>query len=155
MTRPEARTDAALPRATAREILWSSHWVSLRLPVHWRIRLPSSATNFRLEGPRTPVVSTARGSNLCVWLIWAYLSRLRFSAASAAAPGRVAHSGRTVVPKVSTQVASQQRLRPPLKGKTVIPSGRRLSPLSNPTGSSHDGMPADARARLTTSLRFA
>ena len=140
MARPEASTAAALPRATAREILWSSHWVSLRSPVHWRIRLPSSVTNLRLEGPKTPVVSTASGSNLYLSLIAEYFARFERSCFSAAAPACRAQSIRWVAAKVSTQVESQHRLRPPLKGKAVRPSGRRPSDLSSPTGSDHDGM---------------
>ena len=66
-----------------------------------------------------------------------------------------AQSIRWVAAKVSTQVESQHRLRPPLKGKAVRPSGRRPSDLSSPTGSNHDGMFAAARARLTTSFRLA
>ena len=155
MARPEASTAAALPRATARDILWNSHWVSLRSPVHWRTRLPSSETNLRLVGPKTPVVSTARGSNLCLMLKSEYFLRLSRSAFSAAAPALPVHSGRLVAAKVSTQVASQHKLRPPLNGKTVSPSGRVLFLLFNPTGSSHEGIPAAVRARLTTSLRFA
>ncbi|KAF0301986.1 hypothetical protein FJT64_025861 [Amphibalanus amphitrite] len=40
-----------------------------------------------------------------------------------------------VAEKVSQQVASHIRLIPRLKGKSVIPSGRRPSPLSRPVGS--------------------
>ena len=153
MARAEASTDAAFPRATAREILWNSHWVSLRSPVYWRMRFPSSETNLRLEGPKTPVVSTASGSNLNLSLSSRYFSRLDCSCFSAAAPARIAQSIKWVSANVSTQVASQHRLRPPLKGKTVMPSGCRPSILLTPIGSNHDGMFAAARARLTTSFR--
>ena len=42
--------------------------------------------------------------------------------------------------KVSTPVQSQAKLMPPLKGETVILSGRGPSPLSNPGGSKTDGI---------------
>ena len=54
--------------------------------------------------------------------------------------------------KVSDTVASQQRLFPSLKGKTVMPSGLLPSPRSKPTGSSIAGIPAVASALLTIVL---
>ena len=56
--------------------------------------------------------------------------------------------------KVSEHVASQQRLLPEEKGKAVKPSGRFPSFLLRPTGSSHDGIPAELSERFTMSLRF-
>ena len=50
------------------------------------------------------------------------------------------------------ETQSHTKLLPPLKGKTVIPSGRDPSPLSNPGGSRTDGRPAFWSALLTTSF---
>ena len=56
-------TTAELPLAMAIAIRWRSHAVSRLSPVTPVIRLPSSATNLRVEVPITPLVSTDRGSN--------------------------------------------------------------------------------------------
>ena len=151
---PVAKTDAALPRMTAREILSISHEVSLLSPVTADTCLPNFHKKTTVEGPRTPVVSTETGSNKYRSVRARYLSRLRVSAVAAAEPGATAASTIEVVLNMSTHVASHVRHFPWLYGKTVMPTGRRPSPLE-PTGSSHEGTPAVVRARFTTSLRLA
>ena len=100
----------------------------------------------------TPIVSTAIGSNWCASARAAYLRRLRSSALFAAMPASIADLFRCTPAKVSTHVQSHTKLLPPLKGKTVIPSGRDPSPLSNPGGSKTDGRPAFWSALLATSF---
>ena len=60
--RPEANTAAAFPLTTATDKRCRSHSTSLRCPVDAEILRPNSATNFALDLPNTPVVSTASGS---------------------------------------------------------------------------------------------
>ena len=63
------------------------------------------------------------------------MSDVYFFTHLAALPGLKAELMTAVAEKVSQQVASHIRLIPRLKGKSVIPSGRRPSPLSRPVGS--------------------
>ena len=70
-------------------------------------------------------------------------------------PGSKAAPMTEVSLKLSTHVASQHKLVPLQWGNTFTPSGRLPSPLPRPTGSGHDGTPAAARPRFTTSFRFA
>ena len=146
-------TAALFPRTTASEMRSSSHAASLFSPVWAVILLPSCRRNVRTLVPKTPVVSTATGWKMYRSVSAWYLPHFRSSALRAADPGSTALPTRDVAQKVSTHVASQVRHFPLLYGKTVTPSGRLPSPLSNPTGSSHEGIPAVARARFTTSLR--
>ena len=135
---PVAKTDAALPRVTAREILSISHEVSRLSPVTADTCLPNLRKKATVEGPSTPVVSTETGSNKYRSVRARYRSRLRVSAAAAAEPGATAASTTEVVLNVSTHVASHARHFPWLYGNIVTLSGRRPSPRSKPTGSSHD-----------------
>ena len=105
-----------------------------------------------VDSPYTPIVSTAIDSNWCASARAAYLRRLRFSALFAAMPASIADLFRCTPAKVSTHVQSQTKLLPPLNGKTVMPSGRDPSPLSNPGGSKADGRPVFWIALLTTSF---
>ena len=82
----------------------------------------------------------------------AYLRRLRSSALIAAVPDSIADLFRCTQAKVWAHVQSQTKLVPPLNGKTVIPSGRDPSPLSNPRGSRTDSMPAYWSALLISSF---
>ena len=70
--------------------------------------------------------------------------------ALATVPASIADLFRCTPAKVSTHVVSQTKLLPPLNGKTVIPSGRNPSLLSNPGGSKTDGRSAFRSALLST-----
>ena len=59
-----ARIDDEFPFMIAIEMRWRSHVVSLLSPDLWVILLPISEINLLELLPQTPVVSTARGSNL-------------------------------------------------------------------------------------------
>ena len=145
----------ALPRATAKLTLCRSQAPSRTSPVSVAIRRPSSFKKSLVEGPRAPVVSTAIGWNMYRSISWWYFCRLLDSARLAAYAGCSAVWGRFVAANVSLHVASHTSGFPFLNGKTVMPSGRRPSPRSNPGGSRFEGMPAVTRARLTTSFRAA
>ena len=145
--------EEALPLMMAMDILCLSHVVSRFSPVTELIRRPSSATNLLLLLPRTPEVSTESGSKRYLSVRQLYWVRLRASALSAATPGVMQLSLMSEGANVSEQVASQQRLRPAENGKAVRPSGRFPSLLLRPTGSSHEGIPAELKDRFTMSLR--
>ena len=129
-----------------------SHSVSLLSPVFSEILFPISWIIFLVEGPKTPEVSMAIGSKLYLWTNTGYLFLLSFSALAAACPLSIAAWLMILSPKVLTQVASQQRDLPWLKGKIVMPSGLFLSPRSIPTGSNTDGVPDDLSERWIISL---
>ena len=151
---PVAITEAAFPRMIAREILCLKNVVSLFSPVRPEIRWPNSATKLLVDLPRTPEVSTAMGSKRYLEDRLEQNCLFLSSALVAAEPGLCAVSLMFDLQKVSLHVASHVKLLPLLKGKIVIPSGRLPSPLSSPTGSSHDGTPACSRDRLIISLRL-
>ena len=109
---PVAESEAELPRTTARETLSISHEVSLLLPVRVDICLPSLCRKLLVEGPMTPVVSMATGSNRYLSVRVEYLFLFRSSAAIAADPGVMAESTTAVLLNVSTQVASHVRHLP-------------------------------------------
>ena len=132
-----------------------SHSVSLLSPVLSVILFPISWTIFLVEGPNTPEVSIAIGSNLYLWTNSGYLDLLEFSALAAACPLSIAVSLITLSPNVLTHVASQQRHLPWLKGKIVMPSGLFPSPRLSPLGSRYDGVWEDLRARKIISLMAA
>ena len=142
----------ALPRATAKLSLCRSQARSLLSSDSAAIRRPSSARNVLVVQPMTPVVSTAAGWNMNLSVKLVYFCSLFVSARLAAYPGCRAVWRMLLAAKVSLQVASHTNDLPCLYGKTVIPSGRRPSPLSRPGGSRLDGMPAVVRARLMMSL---
>ena len=95
-------------------------------------RLPMSSTMFFVDFPKTPVVSTAIGSNKYRAAISLYRLRLRSSVANAADPAVVADLLRLHSAYVSVQVQSQTRLLPFLYGKTVTPSGLLASSIKIP-----------------------
>ena len=130
-----------------------NHDVSLLSPVFSEILFPISWSTILVDGPNTPEVSTATGSNLYLLIRSGYLVLLAFSALEAAEPTPTADPFTTLSPKVFTHVASQQRALPRLKGKVVIPSGLFPSPRSSPTGSNSVGIPADLNARLIMSFK--
>ena len=103
--------------------------------------------------PNTPVVSTAMGSNKYLLPRASYFLHFLSSAPRAALPADTANPYMWEAAKVSMQVASQHRHFPLENGNTEMPSGRLPSPLSTPTGSSTEGMPALYNALLITSLR--
>ena len=110
---------------------------------------------FLVEGPKTPEVSIATGSNLNLLTRSGYLDLLEFSAFAAAWPASIAVSFIELLAKVLTHVASQQSALPLLKGKMVMPSGFVPSPRLSPEGSNIDGVPDDLSARQTISFRAA
>ena len=67
-------------------------------------------------------------------------------------PASIADLTRCTLTKVSTHVKSQTKLLPPLNRKSVIPSGREPSPLSNPGCSRTDGTTAFWNTLLITSF---
>ena len=150
-----ARIEAALPRVMAIEILCRSHSTSLLLPVFPFILLPNSAINLSVCFPYTPVVLKAIGTKR--YLSWrdAYLSTLDFSALDAVAPGLCAASLMDDKLKVSQHVASQHKLLPSLKGKTVIPSGLVALSALRPEGSRIEGTPAVDNDRFMMSFSCA
>ena len=150
-----ARIDAAFPRATAMETRWANQAVSLLSPVRAVSRRPRSFTSPAAAGPKAPEVSTAKGTKIYLSQRAAYFARFRSSAVLAALPGFRADWSTAVAENVSEQVASQTRLMPLLKGNSVMPSGRRPSPLSRPAGSNTLSSPVLLSARCNTSLRFA
>ena len=125
---------------------------SLGSPVTSTRRRPIALKMAPVDSPYTPIVSTAISSNWCASARAAYLRCLRSSALFAAVPTSIADLLRCTPAKVSTHVQSQTKLLPPLNGKTVIPSGRDPTPLSNPGGSKTDGRPAFWSALLITSF---
>ena len=129
--------------------------VSLFSPVFSEIRFPISKIMFLVEGPKTPEVSIATGSNLNLLTRSGYFALFEFSALPAALPASMAVSFTELSPKVFMHVASQQSTLPWLKGKIVIPSGLFPSPRLSPTGSSTDGTPADFNARQMMSFNAA
>ena len=154
LSRPAERILNALPRWIAIARFWRNQLASLGSPVASIRRRPIALMITPVDSPYTPIVSTAIGSNWCASARAAYLQRLRSSALFAAMPASIAdlyHLFRCTPAKVSTHVQSHTKLLPPLKGKTVIPSGRDPSPLSNPGGFKTDGRPAFWGALLTTS----
>ena len=98
---------------------------------------------FFVEGPNTPEVSIAIGSNRNLLTISGYFDLLADSAFAAACPTSIADSMIELSPKVFMHVASQQSDLPWLKGKIVIPSGLFPSPQFSPTGSKTGGIPDD------------
>ena len=104
-----ALMEAEFPRTTAREILSSSHEVSLLFPVRAVMRLPSLCKKTFEEGPKTPVVSTATGSKVYLSESAEYLSLFLCSLAVAAEPGSIAARTTWLLQKVSVQVASHTR----------------------------------------------
>ena len=117
-------------------------------PVFSDILFPISWTMFLVEGPNTPEVSIATGSNLNLLTSSGYLFRFIFSAFAAAWPTSIADAFIVLSPKVLTHVASHHSAFPWLKGKIVIPSVRFPLPRFRPTGSSTGGTPADFSARF-------
>ena len=143
----EEMIDNAFPFWIAMFSLCFSHKDSRFSPVFSEMRLPTSLIMFLVEGPNTPEVSIAMGSNLNLLASSGYLVLLVFSAFAAAWPASTAVSFTELSAKVLTQVASQQRFFPWLKGKTVTPSGLFPSPRFSPTGSNVVANPADFSAR--------
>ena len=82
-----ASTEAALPLATAMETLCESQTVSRLSPLRAVSRRPSSFMRPAAAGPRTPDVSTAKGTKTYRSQRAAYRVRLRSSAQRAALPG--------------------------------------------------------------------
>ena len=107
-----AKTLKALPRRTAIPRRCLSHMVSRGSPVASRSLRPRSLTIFRVEGPKTQVVSRATGSNRYLSSRALYLTLFALSAAAAADDGSMAERMTLLGAKESTQVASQTRLRP-------------------------------------------
>ena len=120
-----------------------SHMDSLLSPDFPDINFPISWMMFLVVCPNAPEVSMATGSNLYLLTRSGYFDRLAFSAFVAAWQGSIADSLMEFSPKVFTQVGSQQRALPWLKGNMVMPSGLFPSPRLRPTGSSTDGIPDD------------
>ena len=106
-----------------------NHSVSLLSPVLSVILVPILWTIFLVEGPNTPEVSIAIGSNLYLWTNSGYLDLLEFSVLAAACPLSIAVSLITLSPNVLTHVASKQRHMPWLKGKIRVTT--RLTPRRN------------------------
>ena len=96
---------------------------------------------FLVDGPKTPEVSIAMGSNLYLLTKSGYFALLAVSALAAACPTSIAELRIKLSLNVLTHVASQQSDLPWLKGKMVIPSGLFPSPRLSPTGSETDGIP--------------
>ena len=148
----EAMIERAFPFRTAMLRRCFSHDVSLLSCDFSVILFPISLTMTVVEGPNTPDVSMATGSNLNLLTMLGYFDLLALSALAAAEPALMADSITELSLYVLTHVASQQRDFPMLKGKVVIPSGLFESPRSRPIGSKRVGIPADLRARLMISL---
>ena len=125
---------------------------SLGSPVASTRRRPIALKMTPVDSAYTPIVSTTVGSKWCASARAAYLRRFRSSALFAAVPASIADLFMRTPAKVSTHVQSQTKLLPPLNGKTVIPSGRYPSPLSNPGDSKTDGRPAFWSPLLITSF---
>ena len=85
-----AAMEAALPRTMARDIRSVSHAVSRLLPVQAETCRPSFWMKDLVEGPNTPVTSTATGSNMYLSVKQEYFVLLSSSAAAAADPGAMA-----------------------------------------------------------------
>ena len=117
------------------------------------IRRPMSESRVPVVVPNSPVVSTVMGSNKYLLPRASYFWHFLSSTLRAALPADTADSYMWEAAKVSMQVASQHRHFPLENGKTEIQSGRLPSPLSTPTGSSTEGMPALCNALLITSLK--
>ena len=100
--------DRALPLRTAIFRRCFSHMDSRFSPVFSVIRFPISLTMLLVEGPKTPDVSIATGSNLKFLTRSGYLILLAFSAFSAAQPASNAVSFMELSLKVLMHVASQQ-----------------------------------------------
>ena len=101
--------DAALPRTMAKDMRSVSHAVSLLLPVQADTCLPSFWMKALVEGPNTPVTSTATGSNMYLSVMHEYLALLFTSAAAAADPGVIAELITELLQNVLTQVASHAK----------------------------------------------
>ena len=148
----DAMIERAFPFRTAIFRRCFSHNVSLLSSDFSEILFPISLTMTEVEGPKTPDVSMATGSNLNLLTKLGYLDLLVLSALAAAEPALMADSITELSLYVLTHVASQQRDFPLLKGKVVMPSGLFPSPRSRPIGSRSVGIPADLSARLIMSL---
>ena len=93
-----------------------SHMDSLLSPDVCEILFPISWTKILVEGPYTPEVSMAIGSNLNLPIRPWYFALLEFSAFVAARPASIADSLTELSAKVFQQVASQQSGLPWLNG---------------------------------------
>ena len=129
------RIAKALPFCIAMFKRCFSQSVSLFSPVFSAIRLPISYIMFLVDGPKTPEVSIAMGSNLYLLTKSGYFALLAVSALAAACHSSIAELMIKLSLNVLTHVASQQSDLPWLKGKVVIPSGLFPSPRLRPTGS--------------------
>ena len=149
----EDMMDMAFPFWTAMFNRCFSQKVSLLSSVFSDNLFPISCTMFLVVGPNTPEVSIAIGSNLYLLARSEYFDRFAFSAFAAAWPTSIAELLIVLSANVLTQVASQQRILPWLKGKRVMPSGLLPSPRFKPAGSSSEGTPADFKARHMMSFK--
>ena len=89
--------------------------VSLFFIVFSEMHFPISRTMLLVVGPNTPEVSIATGSNCILLTNSGYLLLLAFSNFAVAWPTLMAVSLTELIPKVLTQISSQQSDLPQLK----------------------------------------
>src|ERR1043165_9533809 len=137
----------ALKRWIITDKPWKKKLVSRVSPVVIDSRRPVSdkkSRTFLLKGPK---VSMAIGTKVYLFSSSEYLTSFLAAAISAAPPAAAAVSEIHEAATVSTTVASHSKVRPPLHGIRVYPSGLLPSDLVRPDGSLTAGMPALLRLR--------
>ena len=124
----------ALKRWMAIDMRWNKNIVSRGSSVAIVRRRPNSPRNTSAFDHIGPIVSKARGTELCVVDSSVYLSSLREAASSAALPAVTDVEATYEVASVSATVTSHTAFLPACQGTRVSPSGRFPSVRNRPTG---------------------
>ena len=126
-------TAAAFPRWISILTRWRKNSMARAFPVAYLTRLPTSVRKAFASAPQLAIVSKPMGCTINWFSSARYLLRLRFSAASAAAPACCDLAATYDWATGATTVTSHINASPNFHGKTVYPSGRLPSPLFWPT----------------------